>query len=265
MTTPPQPPGRPQGFAIPQQPHPGLQQHPPVGQQPAAGPSQAHPYQGAQEAPPYTAPRQAFGTDPHAGVGNVMEKKPWWKKTWAIATAAGIVGLMLGVGAGGGDGAAQPGPTVTVTAEAEPGPTVTVTATETMEVTSDDGDLQVSEENAESQVPESVADDAETSMVDESALTMGQKNAVRQAESYLSFTSFSRTGLIGQLKFEGYDTADAEFAVGHIEVDWNEQAALKAEAYLEFTSFSRSGLIDQLEFEGFSAEQAEFGADAVGM
>ena len=95
-------------------------------------------------------------------------------------------------------------------------------------------------------------------------LTMGQQNAIAKAESYLAYTAFSRSGLIDQLEFEGFDTADAEFAVDNIEVDWNEQAALKAESYLEYTSFSRDGLIEQLLFEGFSQEQAEHGVSAVG-
>lgn len=107
----------------------------------------------------------------------------------------------------------------------------------------------------------------ETPIVEESAepeLTMGQKNAIKKAESYLDYSSFSRSGLIEQLEFEGFDTADAEFAVDSLNVDWNEQAAKKAESYLNYSSFSRSGLIEQLEFEGFTSEQAEYGVTAVG-
>lgn len=95
-------------------------------------------------------------------------------------------------------------------------------------------------------------------------LTMGQKNALKQAYNYLDFSAFSRSGLIDQLEFEGYSTDEATFAVDNCGADWNEQAAKKAEAYLEFSSFSRSGLIDQLEFEGFTTEQAEYGVTAVG-
>jgi colicin import membrane protein len=95
--------------------------------------------------------------------------------------------------------------------------------------------------------------------------TLSQQNAVEKAESYLEFTAFSKTGLIGQLEFEGFSKADSEYAVNNITVDWNEQAVLKAESYLEFTSFSKQGLIDQLKFEGFTPEQAEHGASAVGL
>lgn len=94
--------------------------------------------------------------------------------------------------------------------------------------------------------------------------TIGQSNAVDKANSYLDFSAFSRTGLIDQLEFEGFSTADATYAVDAITVDWNEQAAKKAESYLEFSSFSKSGLYDQLIFEGFTSSQANYGVKAVG-
>jgi uncharacterized lipoprotein YddW (UPF0748 family) len=99
---------------------------------------------------------------------------------------------------------------------------------------------------------------------DDGGRTLAQSNAIGSAESYLSFTSFSRQGLIDQLIYEGYSTEDATYAVDAISVDWNQQAALTAENYLSFTTFSRQGLIDQLLFEGFSQSQAEYGVAAVG-
>jgi cytoskeletal protein RodZ len=95
-------------------------------------------------------------------------------------------------------------------------------------------------------------------------LAIGQQQAVLKAQSYLSYTAFSRKGLIEQLVFEGFSKADATFAVGEIAPDWNEQAAKKAKSYLDYTSFSRKGLIDQLVFEGFTQAQAKYGANAVG-
>ncbi|WP_430297756.1 Ltp family lipoprotein [Sinomonas sp. B1-1] len=95
--------------------------------------------------------------------------------------------------------------------------------------------------------------------------TISQQNALRKAKSYLDYSAFSRTGLIGQLEFEKYSTADATWAVDHVTVDWNEQAAKKAKDYLKFTSFSHSGLVDQLIFEGFTPEQAEYGATKTGL
>jgi SOS response regulatory protein OraA/RecX len=100
---------------------------------------------------------------------------------------------------------------------------------------------------------------------DASGNSVSRQNAVDSALSYLEYTAFSRTGLIEQLKYEGYSDADATYAVDSIDVNWNEQAAKSAESYLDFTSFSRSGLVDQLMYEGFTRSQAELGASAVGL
>ena len=97
------------------------------------------------------------------------------------------------------------------------------------------------------------------------APTRGEQNALNKANDYLEFMSFSRSGLIDQLEFEGYTTSEAEYAVDNCGADWDEQAVLKAEEYLDFMSFSRSGLIDQLEFEGFTYDQASSAATAVGL
>jgi colicin import membrane protein len=95
--------------------------------------------------------------------------------------------------------------------------------------------------------------------------TVSQQNALRGAQNYLGYTAFSRTGLIEQLEFEGYSTADATWGVDRVSVDWNEQAAKSAKNYLSYTSFSHSGLVDQLIFEGFTPEQAEYGVAQTGL
>jgi hypothetical protein len=109
------------------------------------------------------------------------------------------------------------------------------------------------------------AQPAETTQPAAPSMTVSQGQAVRKAESYLDFTAFSSSGLVGQLEFEGFSNADATFAVNNITVDWNEQAAKKAQSYLDLTAFSRSGLIDQLVFEGFTPAEAEYGTTAVGL
>ena len=94
--------------------------------------------------------------------------------------------------------------------------------------------------------------------------TMGQRNALGKADSYLSFTAFSRQGLIEQLEYEGYSHSDAVYGADHCGANWNQQAAMKAESYLDYSSFSRQGLIEQLEYEGFTHSQAVYGVEAVG-
>lgn len=113
---------------------------------------------------------------------------------------------------------------------------------------------------------ENLGNDTGTSTLDnDSDLTMSEQQAIRSAESYLEFMSFSRSGLIDQLEFEGFPTEDATFAVDSLDVDWYEQAVGSAESYLRHTGFSRDGLIRQLEFEGFTNSQAVHGVNAVGL
>jgi len=95
--------------------------------------------------------------------------------------------------------------------------------------------------------------------------TVSQWNAIEKAKSYLAYTSFSRTGLIGQLEYEGFSTEEATYGVDQLSVDWLEQAVKKAESYLSYSSFSRTSLIEQLEYEGFSTEEATYGADQNGL
>ena len=97
------------------------------------------------------------------------------------------------------------------------------------------------------------------------AESVAQENARLSAESYLDTQAFSRKGLMEQLKYEGFSTEDATYAVDAISVDWNEQAANSAKDYLDTQAFSRSGLIEQLEYEGFTHAQAEYGVSRTGL
>ena len=102
------------------------------------------------------------------------------------------------------------------------------------------------------------------------ALTNQQRNAVRSANNYLSFTAFSREGLIQQLSSpygDGYSDADATAAVDSLSVDWNAQAAKSARQYLTMMGFSCSGLIEQLSADygdKYTREQATYGARQAG-
>lgn len=99
----------------------------------------------------------------------------------------------------------------------------------------------------------------------DSSETLAQANAREKATDYLAYMAFSRSGLIKQLEFEGFESADATYGVDALNADWSEQAAKKAQEYLDLSAFSRQGLIDQLVFEGFTPQQAEYGVGAVGL
>lgn len=98
----------------------------------------------------------------------------------------------------------------------------------------------------------------------EQTVTLGMKNAVKKAQQYLKYMSFSRKGLIKQLEYEGFSSSEATYAVDAVGADWEAQCAKKAEAYLKYTSFSRAGLKKQLEYEGFTGSEVAFGLLAVG-
>ncbi|MFU0790809.1 Ltp family lipoprotein [Virgibacillus proomii] len=125
------------------------------------------------------------------------------------------------------------------------------------------------EEVEESETEEAIEETSEEEIAEETVEspdeTLSQKNAVDMAENYLSYTAFSKSGLIEQLKYEGFDDDDANYAVNQISVDWQEQAVLMAQNYLDYSNFSRSGLIEQLVYEGFSNEDATYAADEMGL
>ena len=111
--------------------------------------------------------------------------------------------------------------------------------------------------------PEEGEEDLNTTETSSGA-TLGEKNAVKKALDYLAYTSFSYSGLVEQLEYEGFTHEEAVYGVDKCGADWKEQAALKAEDYLDYSSFSRTELIAQLEYEGFTHEEAVYGVQAVG-
>lgn len=98
-----------------------------------------------------------------------------------------------------------------------------------------------------------------------SSETTSQKNAVRKAKSYLTYTAFSHDGLVAQLEYEQFSHADAVYGADNSGANWNEQAAKKAKSYMGMSAYSRGSLIEQLKYEKFTQAQAEYGANAVGL
>lgn len=86
-------------------------------------------------------------------------------------------------------------------------------------------------------------------------------NALKSAEQYLRFMSFSKQGLYDQLLYEKYPEDAAQYAVDNVVTDWNENALNSANQYLDFMAFSTSGLYDQLIYEGYTDEQAQYAID----
>ena len=129
-----------------------------------------------------------------------------------------------------------------------------------------DSSLDQTVENFIDQTMNKIFDESESESSDpSSSMTPSQRNALRSAQSYLEYMSFSYSGLIEQLEYEKYPHADAVYAADHCGADWYEQAAKSAASYLEYMSFSHDGLVDQLEYEGFTHDQAEYGVSQSGL
>jgi hypothetical protein len=91
------------------------------------------------------------------------------------------------------------------------------------------------------------------------ASTVSQQNALRDAKQYLQSGSFSLKGLIAQVKYDGFSTADATYGATHAGANWNKEAVGDAKQYLQTGAFSLKGLIGQLEYDGFTRSQAGYG------
>lgn len=134
-----------------------------------------------------------------------------------------------------------------------------------LEEDGEDDELEVSKDVEIEEIEEIVEETSEEEDEEAPEETLSQRNAVSMAEDYLDYTSFSESGLIEQLEYEGFSNEDANYAINQITVDWQEQAVKMAEDYLDYTSFSRSGLIEQLKYEGFSNEHATYAVDQIGL
>lgn len=65
---------------------------------------------------------------------------------------------------------------------------------------------------------------AETTPAADSSATLGEKNALKSAQNYISMSGFSHDGLVQQLEFDGYSTEEATFAADNCGADWNQMA-----------------------------------------
>lgn len=103
----------------------------------------------------------------------------------------------------------------------------------------------------------------------EKAERRANRRALEAAESYLAMAGFSKQGLYEQLSSaagEGFTQAEAQYAVDHVDADWNKEAVESARSYLEMSPMSRNELIDQLSSsagEGFTYEQALYAVNKV--
>ena len=96
-------------------------------------------------------------------------------------------------------------------------------------------------------------------------LSVEQQECIQSAESYIDSGGYSKKGLITQLKYEGFSTEEAKYAVEHIGANWMNEAAESAESYMDSGGYSKKSLTDQLLYEGFTKAEAAHGVKSVGL
>ena len=103
----------------------------------------------------------------------------------------------------------------------------------------------------------------------EEAARRAGRRALEAAENYISIMGFSKQGLYEQLSSsaaDGFTPAEAQYAVDHVDADWNKEAVEAARNYLDVMPMSRDGLLDQLTSSagsGFTLEQATYAVNKV--
>ena len=95
-------------------------------------------------------------------------------------------------------------------------------------------------------------------------VTLGMKNALSSANSYLDILSFSYQALIEQLEYEKYSHEEAVYAANNCGANWYEQALDSAKSYLDIMSFSYPELVEQLLYEKYTYDQAVYAVNNCG-
>src|SRR5690625_2424753 len=143
--------------------------------------------------------------------GNVVKgakvKKPFYKRWWFIL----LVVLFIGGALASGD---EDTTSEEVTAE-EPDTEVVA-----------DADEETTEEVAAEEPKEEVEEEPEPEEA-EVDVPREHRNALKKAESYLSWAGMSEKGLREQLEFEDFPQDAIDYAIENVEVDYNEQALEK--------------------------------------
>lgn len=97
--------------------------------------------------------------------------------------------------------------------------------------------------------------------------TIGETNALKKAQSYSTNMHMSKKRLYDQLTSsygEGFTASEAQYAVDHVEADWNYNALQKAKSYQKDMNMSKSRIYQQLTSnygEGFTASEAQYAID----
>lgn len=97
--------------------------------------------------------------------------------------------------------------------------------------------------------------------------TTGELNALKKAQSYSDNMHMSKKGLYEQLTSsygEGFTASEAQYAIEHVQADWNYNALQKAKSYQTNLNMSKSNIYQQLISsygESFTTSEAQYAID----
>ena len=93
---------------------------------------------------------------------------------------------------------------------------------------------------------------------------MKESAATKRAKALLTIRAYSFSGLMRQLRNEGYGVSEAMYGLVYCGADWSEQAERKAREVLSAEEITREALYDRLIAVGFSEEDAQYGVEHCG-
>lgn len=192
---------------------------------------------------------------PHCGAKN---RKPVFKKWWFWVI---VVVIICAAASGGGTG------TTKTKTEADESQKKEVSSVEAVsDDTSHTDEAEVSSESIVEDVLPEQAEQAEN-VPEEEEIPTEYKSAVKKAESYAQIMHMSKQGIYDQLTSEygeQFTKEAADYAMEHVDIDWNANALKKAEDYSSTMHMSKSGIYDQLiseHGEQFTKEEAQYAVD----
>lgn len=171
-----------------------------------------------------------------------INKKPFYKKWWFwLIVAVILICPFFGNGSEGGE--------------------------ESLEVSS--AVSESSGKNASSTDEPSVQESDDTAEKQDPSVPTEYKSALKKAETYCNLMHMSKAAIYDQLVSEygeQFSTQAAEYAIDHLEADWNANALAKAETYSDTMHMSKAAIYDQLvsEYgEKFTPEEAQYAVDHI--
>lgn len=185
-------------------------------------------------------------------------KKPIWKKWWFwLVAVIAVFAIFSSLGKDTEDTTSSTASTTqqsTPTSQASP---AQATAAAPIEATPEQ--VEAAEQAPQPTQPQVTAQ--------ENDVPREYKSALNKAETYTKMMHMSRQGVYDQLTSEygeGFSPEAAQYAVDHLDADYNAAALEKAKSYQDSMSMSPSAIYDQLISpygEQFTPEQAQYAID----